>query len=310
MTRERNDLHYAARGRLSTPRACRAPPGACRDDRRVTTPTARLASGLHAEMRYASSGGWQLVVDGTPQSHVDPERPELLVYEYVQQIGHVVDALPAGPLTVVHLGAGALTLPRYVEATRPGSRQQVIELEPALVELVRSVAPLPRGASIRMRYGDAREQVARLPRGLLGAADLVIVDVFAGAVTPAHVTTVEFHEQLRGLLAPAGVVVANIADGRDLRFARAQLATLLAVHDEVAAIADTSMLKGRRFGNVVALAGAALPDLGALGRALLRDPLPSKVVHGAEVARFVAGALPARDADASDSPTPPRGIFG
>lgn len=275
----------------------------------MTTPSVRLSGGLHAEMRHASSG-WQLVVDGTPQSHVDPERPELLAYEYVQQIGHVIDALPAGPITAVHLGAGALTLPRYVDATRPGSRQQVIELEPALVALVREVAPLPRGASIRLRYGDAREQVGRLPAGLRDAVDLVVVDVFAGSQTPAHVTTVEFHELVRSLLAPAGVVVVNIADDRTLAFAKRQLAALSEVHAEVAALADPGMLKGRRFGNVVAVAGAGLPDLDAIGRALRRDPLPGKVVAGDELRRLVAGATPARDADALPSPAPPRGIFG
>ncbi len=276
----------------------------------MTTPSRRLASGLHAEMRFASDGGWQLVVDGTPQSHVDPERPQLLVYEYVQQIGHVVDALAPGPLTAVHLGAGALTIPRYVEATRPGSRQQVIELEPALVELVREVAPLPRGASVRVRYGDAREQLSRLPGGLAGRVDLVVVDVFSGSQTPAHVTTVEFHEQVRALLAPRGVVVVNVADDRTLRFVRRQLAALAAVHGAVAAIADPGMLKGRRFGNVVAVAGAELPDLEAIGRALRRDPLPGKVVAGAELTRFLGGALPARDADATPSPAPSRGLFG
>lgn len=276
----------------------------------METPSRRLSSGMHAEMRYASAGGWQLVVDGTPQSHVDPERPQLLVYEYVQQIGHVIDALEPGPITAVHLGAGALTLPRYVDATRPGSRQQVIELEPALVELVREVAPLPRGASVRLRYGDAREQLARLPKGLVGAADLVVVDVFSGSQTPAHVTTVEFHALVRELLAPAGLVAVNIADDRQLAFAKRQLAALLEVHAEAAALADPGMLKGRRFGNVVAIAGAALPDLESIGRALRRDPLPGKVVAGDELRRFLGGALPARDADATPSPAPSRGIFG
>src|SRR5688572_23189778 len=117
-------------------------------------------------------GAYELVVDGTPQSHVDLDDPTHLFFEYIARMGHVIDQLrmPGEPITALHLGAGALTLPRYVEATRPGSRQQVIELEPALVDLVRAELPLPRGASIRLRYGDAREVLGRLPRGLHGAA--------------------------------------------------------------------------------------------------------------------------------------------
>ena len=210
----------------------------------------------------------------------------------------------------MHLGAGALTLPRYVDATRPGSRQQVIELEPLLVELVREVAPLPRGASVRVRYGDAREQLSRLPAGLRGTVDLVIVDVFSGSQTPAHVTTVEFHALVRDLLAPTGVVVVNIADDRTLSFAKRQLAALLEVHDDAAALADPGMLKGRRFGNVVAIAGRELPDLDAIGRALRRDPLARQGRRGCRAAPLPRRRSPARDADATPSPAPGKGVFG
>jgi len=124
------------------------------------------------------------------------------------------------------------------------------------------------------------------------------------------VTTVEFHALVRELLAPGGIAIVNIADDRTLAFAKRQLAALHEVHAEVAALADPGMLKGRRFGNVVAIAGAALPDLELIGRALRRDPLPSKVVSGAELRRFLGGAQPARDADATPSPAPGRGVFG
>ena len=66
------------------------------------------------------AGGWELEVDGTPQSHVDLDDPTHLHFEYVARMGAVIDQLrmPRQPLTAVHLGAGALTIPRYVE--RPG----------------------------------------------------------------------------------------------------------------------------------------------------------------------------------------------
>src|SRR6188508_1192212 len=137
----------------------------------ASTPSATLSDGTLARVvSSAYGGGWELDVDGTPQSHVDLDDPTHLHFEYVARMGAVIDRLrmPRQPLTAIHLGAGALTLPRYVDATRPGSRQQVIELEPALVELVRNELPLPRGASIRVRIGDAREGLDRLPAGLVG----------------------------------------------------------------------------------------------------------------------------------------------
>lgn len=119
------------------------------DGRVDAEPSVTLDSGLRAVIRpdrYVP-GAYELVVDGTPQSHVNLDDPSELFFEYIVRMGHVIDQLkqPGEPLTALHLGAGGLTLPRYVHATRPGSRQQVIELEPKLVELVRSALPLPRG---------------------------------------------------------------------------------------------------------------------------------------------------------------------
>src|SRR5437868_1912762 len=109
----------------------------------------RLSDGMRAVIRADRwvPGAFELVVDGTPQSHVNLDNPAELFFEYIARMGHVIDQLkqPGEPLTALHLGAGALTIPRYIEATRPGSRQQVLELEPELVELVRRELPLPRG---------------------------------------------------------------------------------------------------------------------------------------------------------------------
>lgn len=270
-----------------------------------------LESGLWAEIRpdRFRPGAFELVVDGTPQSAVQPEDPTELIFEYVQRMGVVLDQLPAGPLTAVHLGAGALTLPRYIEATHPGSRQQVLELERRLVELVRAELPLPRGASIRVRYGDARATLGTLPEALRGAADAVVVDIFGGGRIPSHVTSVEFYRAAAALLAPRGILMVNIADGADLAFARGQAATVADVLPETAALADTQMLKGRRFGNIVLLGSCAALPLEWLPRILAGGPHPSKVIQGRELSDWIAGARVVSDDTATGSPSPLRTIF-
>lgn len=275
-------------------------------------PQTRLADGTLARIlpsRFA--GGWELDVDGTPQSHVDLDDPTHLHFEYVARMGAVVDRLrmPGQPLTAVHLGAGAMTIPRYVEATRPGSRQQVVELEPALVELVKTHLPLPRGAAIRTRIGDARETLGRLPAGLIGAVDLLVSDVYAGAQTPAHLTTVEFYTAAARLLAPDGVLLVNVADGAGLVHARRQVATVRAVLEHVVVLAEVQVLKGRRFGNLVVAASSAPLPTAWLPRLMAAGPHPAKVAHGAELDEFVRGALPATDADATASPRPAASVF-
>jgi len=272
----------------------------------------RLSDGTLAHLvRSEYAGGWELQVDGTPQSHVDLDDPTHLHFEYVARMGAVIDLLrmPRQPLTAVHLGAGALTLPRYVHATRPGSRQQVIELEPALVELVRTELPLPKGASIRIRIGDAREGLGRLPAALVGNVDLLISDVYAGSQTPAHMTTVEFYSAAGQLLAPEGVLLVNVADGAGLRFARRQVATVRAVFEHVIVLAEVQVLKGRRFGNLVIAASRSPLPSEWLPRLMAAGPHPAKVAQGAELEEFALGARVATDADSTPSPRPAASVF-
>lgn len=252
------------------------------------------------------TGAYTLTVNGTPQSHVNLDDPGQLFFEYVQRMGHVIDRIgdPGEPITALHLGAGALTLPRYVEATRPGSRQQVIELEADLVDYVREVLPWSKRASIRIRHGDAREVLGRLPEGLRGAVDLIVVDVFSGARTPAHVTSVEFYTEAVALLSARGILVANVADGPGLAFARGQAATLAAVLPEVAVLAETQILKGRRFGNLVMVGSKVALPFDWMPRLLAAGPHPSKVVAGAELREFIGGTPVVTDTTATGSPAP------
>ncbi|KAA9107861.1 spermidine synthase [Microbacterium rhizomatis] len=275
-------------------------------------PQARLSDGTLA--RIVPSGfttGFELDVDGTPQSHVDLDDPTHLHFEYVARMGAVIDRLrmPGQPLTAVHLGAGALTIPRYIEATRPGSRQQVIELEQALIELVKTNLPLPRGAAIRTRIGDAREGLGRLPDALTGAVDLLVSDVYAGSQTPAHLTTVEFYRAAAALLAPDGVLLVNVADGAGLAFARRQVATVRTVLPHVVVLAEVQVLRGRRFGNLVVAASAGPLPTEWLPRLMAAGPHPAKVAQGAELDEFVRGARIATDADSTPSPRPAASLF-
>jgi spermidine synthase len=276
--------------------------------------THRLASsGLIARLEPDQwrPGSWVLSIDDTPQSHVDMADPATLHFEYIARMGHVIDAaFPTGEsITALHLGAGALTIPRYIEATRPGSRQQVIEIERDLIDFVREHCPLPRGASIRCRYGDAREVMEALPKGLLGQVDLVVVDVFRGARTPAHVTSVEFYSAIKALLTPSGIVIANVADGPPMSFARGQLATLRYVFGDAFGVAEQGVANSKRFGNVVLGAlssGAAPPWVSALAG---KGPHPTGLIVGAEAVTWSASAAVVTDNTAIDSPPPARNLF-
>ncbi|CAM5663549.1 fused MFS/spermidine synthase [Streptomyces californicus] len=192
---------------------------------------------------------WLLTVDDAPQSYVDLDDPHHLEFEYVRRLAHVVDGAgePGAPLDVLHLGGGALTLPRYVAATRPGSRYMSWTPTGKPPRLVGERLPLPAGSGITLHAADARE---RLEAATLASVDLLVADVFGGSRVPAHLTAVEYARAAGRALREDGVYAANLADSAPFAFLRSQLANFAGVFPELALIAEPAVLRGRRFGNV------------------------------------------------------------
>ncbi|MFG2220218.1 spermidine synthase [Streptomyces sp. NPDC048685] len=251
---------------------------------------------------------WLLTVDGAPQSYVDLDAPDHIEFEYARRLAHVVDcaAAPGAPLDVLHLGGGALTLPRYTAATRPGSRQDVAEADLGLLELVAEQLPVPAGSGITVHGTDAR---GLLERTVPGSLDILIADVFGGSRVPAHLTSVEYARAARRSLRDHGIYAANLADGAPFGFIRSQLATFAAVFEELALIAEPAVLRGRRFGNLVLVASLSPIDTAALTRRCAADAFPARVEYGAALDRLAGGAEPVGDGEAVASPEPPDGAF-
>ncbi|BDM70651.1 hypothetical protein HEK616_41380 [Streptomyces nigrescens] len=251
---------------------------------------------------------WLLTVDGAPQSYVDLDAPTHLEFEYVRRLAHVLDELadPGQPLDVLHLGGGAMTLPRYLAATRPHSRQNVIEADRGLLALVTEALPLPGDSGIAVRAQDARAALGEAPEA---SVDVIVADVFGGSRVPAHLTSVEYARSADRVLRPAGRYIANLADSAPFDFLRGQLANFATVFEHLALIAEPSVLRGRRFGNAVLVASHAELPIAPLARRAAADAFPARVEHGAALRRLIADALPVRDAEAVASPVPPAGAF-
>ncbi|MFD7614287.1 spermidine synthase [Streptomyces sp. NPDC059828] len=252
---------------------------------------------------------WLLTVDGAPQSYVDLDDAAHLEFEYARRLAHAVDcaADEGEPLDVLHLGGGAMTLPRYVAATRPGSRQVVVEADHGLLALVTEHLPLPGSADITVHADDARSWLEKAPAR---SADVLIADVFGGSRVPAQLTSREYASAARRVLRPGGLYAANLADGAPFAFLRSQLANFAAEFEELAMVAEPAVLRGRRFGNAILLASHHPLDLAGLARRSASDAFPARVEHGRELRRLIGDAEPVGDGEAVASPEPPEGAFG
>jgi hypothetical protein len=243
-----------------------------------------------------------LVVDRIRQSYVDLDDPTYLDFPYLQNFAMIVDALPAGPLAVTHIGGGALAFARYLTATRAGSSQLVLEPDALLTDLVRERLPLPRRSGIRVRPVFGRPGVEALGDA---SADLIVLDAFIGGRVPADLTTAEFMSQARRVLKADGTLVANVADGPPLTYLRRLAATIATAFEHQLAVSDSAVLRGRRYGNVVlAASNAELPEA-AIARASAASAFPLRLLSGRAVRSFAGRAKPMLDGGALRSPAPP-----
>jgi SAM-dependent methyltransferase len=248
--------------------------------------------------------GFELRKDGMSQSHVDLDDPTRLVFDYVRRIGDVLDvAAPAGePLRVVHVGGAALTLPRYVAATRPRSAQIVLEPDEDLTALVRDRLPLPPRSGIKVRPQDGRAGLAALRED---AADVLVLDAFADGRVPGELVTVEAFAQMRRVVAPGGLLVANLVDRAPFEHVRRALAALRQSWAEVLVSAEPATLRGRRQGNLIVVAGDSVPAQ-ELGSRAGTGAAPYRLLTGTAVSDSLGGGRPFTDTDTVGGPEPER----
>jgi spermidine synthase len=245
-------------------------------------------TGQHASIEpdAFTEGSYVLSIGGAEQSHVNLLRPEEIFYEYLRRIGHLVDlAAPAGePVRALHLGAGALTLARYIQATRPGSAQYAVELERELLDFVLRQLPLPEGTDLHTVTGDARESLARVDPEL--RFDVVILDIFSGPEAPAHLACSAFYREIRDRLSTGGVLIVNVGDEPGLTLVRSQVAAMREAMADVAAFAEAGMFEGRHPGNVI-LAGTQTPwPRDWTAELTARGPHPAKLLAGLDLDPF------------------------
>ncbi|MDP8937175.1 MAG: fused MFS/spermidine synthase [Actinomycetota bacterium] len=233
-------------------------------------------------------GGRLLVLDTVRHSYVDLDDPTHLQFDYARVFADVISAAaPPGPLRVLHVGGGGFTLPRYLRAVRPGSTSTVLEIDPGLVQLSREHLGLNTGPDLDVRIGDARLLLRSVDRAV---HDLVLGDAFGGLAVPWHLTTEEFLVEVRATLHDGGIYLMNLIDYPPMRFARAEVATLARVFDDVAAIAPPDVFDGRGGGNVVLVASVGALSSEHIATAIADRQGDEVVLSGAAVRDFAEGA--------------------
>ncbi len=229
--------------------------------------------------------GRVLELDDLRHSYVALDDPAHLEFWYVRRIVGAIETLaPAGDVDVIAVGGGAMTVPRYLATTRPGSRQTVLEIDPDLVDVVEDEFGLPV-ARDRIIVGDGRVGLRALPDD---SADVIVGDAFGSRAVPWHLATEEFMADVERVLRPGGIYVANMIDGPGESFLRAETATMRTSMPFVGVMRSPDLVGGF-VGNAVAVASTEPLDLAAWDAERRRGTDAGALVD--DVDAYLAGAL-------------------
>jgi spermidine synthase len=225
--------------------------------------------------------GRTLMLDTLRHSYVDTSDPMYLEFAYMKAFAAALDTRPAGPLDVLHVGGGGMTLPRYLLATRPESTNRVVEIDSGVVDIDRTRLDLPNDQRLQVEVADGRTAVRQLATD---SVDVYVGDAFGGVAVPWHLTTRETFLEVDGVLRAEGLVVLNLIDYRSLDFARAEVVTVSSVFEHVALVTNNGRLNG---GNLVLLASHAPIDRSALTAALRAHGGPMALVSESDMRSFL-----------------------
>ena len=175
-----------------------------------------------------------LQLDRLSHSYVDLDDPSRLGFRYQRVVASVLDGIrPAPePARVLHIGGGGFSFPRYIAATRQGSTNRVLELDPDLPEFAARRLDFADAPAVS-RTGDARTALGGAEEAVY---DLVVADAFGSLDPPWHLATVETAKLVRRTLAAGGVYAVNIVDASTFGFLRAEVATLQEVFPHVSVV--------------------------------------------------------------------------
>ena len=141
------------------------------------------------------------------QSCFQLDDSDRMVFEYTRMMTSALFANP-DPERVLIIGLGGGTLPMALHKLLPAATIDSVELDPAVVKVAQRYFGYQIGPRQRLYVEDGREFIERAARE--GRTyDMVMLDAFDVDYIPAHLMTLEFLEQVRDILAPGGVVVAN-----------------------------------------------------------------------------------------------------
>lgn len=115
------------------------------------------------------------------------------------------------PKRVLVVGLGGGVIPRQMHHYFPNANIDVVEIDPAIELIASRFFGFHKDDKLKVHIDDGRIFVKKQLRSApVPKYDLVILDAFNGDYIPFHLMTKEFLQEVKGVLANDGVVIANV----------------------------------------------------------------------------------------------------
>ncbi len=141
------------------------------------------------------------------QSCMDKTRPQHLVFSYSRRTLAGL-LLQPNPQRILVVGLGGGSLPATFASLFPQAKIDVVEIDSAVIKVAHQYFDFNATDNTQVHVNDARVFIKRA--GIKGLSwDYIILDAFNGDYIPEHLLTKEFLLEVKQVLSPTGVLVAN-----------------------------------------------------------------------------------------------------
>ncbi len=133
--------------------------------------------------------------------------PTKLIFDYTQMMLAGLYLNP-DPKKVLIIGEGGGTIPTALQEMLPGAQIDLVEIDQAVDTVARTYFDFKPGLKMKVTISDGRVFIKRVAAQKPNY-DLVLLDAFDADYIPEHMLTREFLQEVKGDMAPGGVIVAN-----------------------------------------------------------------------------------------------------
>jgi len=148
------------------------------------------------------------------QTCMDLRDPKKLVFHYTR-MSLAGLLLNSEPKSVLVAGLGGGSIPMVMTELFPTAQIDVLEIDSAVVKVAEEFFNFKENDFLKVHVVDARVFIKRA--GLQGKKyDFIMLDAFTGEYIPEHLLTQEFLEEVKQILSPEGVLVANTFSSSNL----------------------------------------------------------------------------------------------